>query len=128
MREQYPLYRTYPLAPDHPARCQVNAAAAIAMTMPFLEEKYQKHLQGIYFKGIGQELVRNHIDGDAEVVSRFDLFVSNLSFYRPKDVGNNGKRGELGDFGTINLADGESCNFEFAFINSETGMHFEGCL
>eukprot|EP00965_Chrysotila_dentata_P243512 6205452-Pleurochrysis_carterae.AAC.3 len=86
----------------------------------------RRNSQGIYYKGIGTELF-NSSGGVASVVP-FDLFVVNRTQYKPNMAVRNGKRGingtidsEDGDFGVINLRDQERCEFEYIFVNGETG-------
>ena len=56
---------------------------------------------------------------------KFDLYLRNTSEYlpnsRPISIVRNGKAGQNGDFGVINLADDQSCGFEFIFVNAQTG-------
>eukprot|EP00965_Chrysotila_dentata_P116260 3843604-Pleurochrysis_carterae.AAC.1 len=82
--------------------------------------------QGIYYAGIGVEVV-DEVLGDGKVASRnvnFDMYVYNTTAYFPNPntaVQSIGKSAGSGDLGAINLADNQECDFDFMFVDSETG-------
>ena len=59
-----------------------------------------------------------------ESILVFDLYVVNTTLYVPHRAKRNGKRAGEGDFGVVNLADSQSCNFDFIFVNSQSGAPY----
>eukprot|EP00965_Chrysotila_dentata_P261961 6214424-Pleurochrysis_carterae.AAC.1 len=94
--------------------------ASFVSESPFFQSGYYQG--GIYYSEIGTQLFTD-ADGTT-VAERFDLYVSNTSEYRPNNPTRNGKRGNLADFGVINLADDEICGLEYAFVDSSSGSKY----
>jgi len=106
---------------------------------------------GVTLDFLGAELVINNLAGygpdfdldkyiryrnlgfDFDIQQRFDLVVSNTSYYKPNKVKRNGRTFN-GEFGSINLADDEECSFQYDFrnYNAETlytlNQNFGFCL
>eukprot|EP00965_Chrysotila_dentata_P258904 6213384-Pleurochrysis_carterae.AAC.1 len=79
--------------------------------------------QGIYFSKIGKEVVYDEEITDG-VDILFDMYVVNRTRYVPNIVIRNGERGTTGDFGALNLADGQSFDFDFLFVRSSDGTPY----
>jgi len=75
--------------------------------------------QGIYYAGIGTEEI---VTPEDTKIQFFDLYVINKTAYVPNNALRNGKRAnEVGDFGVINLADNQECEFEYTFVDRTAG-------
>eukprot|EP00965_Chrysotila_dentata_P046286 1538715-Pleurochrysis_carterae.AAC.1 len=80
--------------------------------------------QGTYFRNIGSEIIRDN-DNATEAQTLFDMFVLNRTKYVPNNVARNGKRDGVGDFGVINLADSQTCLFDYILIDSLSGARYQ---
>ena len=59
-------------------------------------------------------------DGTGGAPTMFDIVVRNTSFYRPWRTSANGRRGQFGTFGAIDLAQDQKATFEFLFVRPGT--------
>eukprot|EP00965_Chrysotila_dentata_P089341 2950294-Pleurochrysis_carterae.AAC.1 len=75
---------------------------------------------GIYYSGVGMELIYN-IQTSTVTEKHFDLYVVNTTRYIPHQVLRNGLRDGTGDFAVVNLADGQSCSFNYSFVQPASG-------
>eukprot|EP00965_Chrysotila_dentata_P035316 1174726-Pleurochrysis_carterae.AAC.1 len=74
----------------------------------------------MYFANIGREVIRDE-ENAIENNVLFDVYVVNRSTYVPNQIIRNGKQAGVGDFGIVNLADDQSCQFDFVFVDSLAG-------
>jgi len=109
------------------------------VTLDFLKAEIAVNNMGGYgpeqsYSQQGKDYIRyNGMGFDYVSETPFDLIIQNLSYYKPNKVIRNGYT-FAGDFGSINLADDEECDFAYMF--RETGTEdmftverpFEFCL
>ena len=78
--------------------------------------------QGIYYSGVGTEVV---VDGSGErSFVAFDLYVRNASEYAPADASSSGTWSDAGEFGSLNLAEGQLASFEVILVQPSSGARY----